>query len=250
MAVVAPALSGCWGTPKHLVPLSDEMLSLLAQKDLPQGGAMYVRIFKQERELEVWLQNPGGTYSFLKTYNICHWSGVLGPKEKEGDKQAPEGFYVVTAAQMNPNSSYYLSFNIGYPNAYDLAHERTGRHLMVHGGCLSAGCYAMTDESVEEIFALAREAFAAGQQDFPVHAFPFRMAPETLALYADSPWQDFWANLKEGYDFFEDNRVPPVVGVERGRYVFFAPDKVPERFVLATGDADPVQPRIITGWTY
>jgi murein L,D-transpeptidase YafK len=223
-AVAAPALSGCWGTPKHLTPLSDDMLELLALKDLQKGGHMYVR--------------------------ICHWSGVLGPKQKQGDKQAPEGFYVVTAAQMNPNSSYYLSFNIGYPNAYDLAHGRTGAHLMVHGGCLSAGCYAMTDESVEEIFALARESFAAGQKDFPVHAFPFRLTTEMLDLYKENEWYDFWLNLKEGYDHFENTRTVPIVGVENGRYVFFkSEDDVPERFALAIGDDDPEQPRLITGWT-
>ncbi len=245
----ALGLSGCLGTPKHLTPLSDETKALLTEKGLSPGAAMFVRIFKQDAQLEVWLQQASGTYVQFKSYNICYWSGDLGPKQREGDKQAPEGFYVVTASQMNPNSRYHLSFNMGYPNEYDLVHERTGAHLMVHGGCSSAGCYAVTNENVEEIFALAREAFVAGQDRFPVHAFPFPLSDENLALYRDNEWYDFWRNLKEGYDHFEENRVPPVAGVVDQRYVFFnSQDEVPEQFTMATGDADPDQPRLISGW--
>jgi len=244
-------LSGClFGTPKHLKPLSEESKALLASKGVSPGAAMFVRIFKQETQLEVWLEKPSGTYAHFKTYDICSWSGDLGPKRKQGDKQAPEGFYVVTPAQMNPWSKYHLSFNIGYPNEYDLAYERTGKHLMVHGGCSSAGCYAVTDESVQEIFALAREAFGAGQRKFPVHAFPFRLTTENLAVYKGSPWHGFWRNLKQGHDFFEKHKRPPVVGVDNKRYVFFrTEDAVPEQFkVTAIGDTDPDQPKLISGW--
>mgnify|MGYP002277175458 CR=1 FL=1 len=250
-------LSGClFETPKHLKPLSEESKALLAAKGLKDGAPMYVRVFKQESALEVWLGRPDGTYTLFKTYEVCRWSGKLGPKLVEGDKQAPEGFYIVTPAQMNPNSNYYLSFNIGYPNAYDKAHGRTGMHLMVHGGCSSAGCYAMTDDSVAEIFALARDAFVAGQQEFPVHAFPFRMTSANMAAHAGSQWYDFWQNLKQGYDYFQTYRRPPVVGVENMRYVFFpSRDMVPEEFTVTAASAsgtdaelDPAAPRLIQGW--
>ncbi len=249
LSAASTSLGGCLSTPKHLRPLSDEALELLSFKGLAPGAAMLVRVFKEENELEIWLENTAGYYTHYETYEICSWSGVLGPKEREGDKQAPEGFYVVTAGQMNPWSSYHLSFNIGYPNEYDLAHERTGTHLMVHGGCSSAGCYAVTDEQVEEIFALARESFSAGQQNFPVHAFPFRLTAENLERHKDSPWYDFWVNLKEGYDLFQQNRLPPIVGVANQEYVFFGPDdEIPPDFSLAVGDLDPDQPRLISGW--
>lgn len=252
--VLALVVSGClFGTPKHLKPLSEETMALLHEKGLAVGAPMFVRLFKQESTLEIWLARADGTYTFFKSYGVCRWSGELGPKLVQGDKQAPEGFYVVTPAQMNPNSDYYLSFNIGYPNAYDKAHDRTGMHLMVHGGCSSAGCYAMTDEAVEEIFALAREAFVAGQREFPVHAFPFRMTNANMAAHADSRWHDFWLNLKQGYDYFEIYRRPPVVGVENQRYVFFpSQEMVPEAFTITaaggTDADDPTAPRLIKGW--
>lgn len=231
LCLSALVLTGCFGTPKHLKPLSEESRTLLTEKGLKPGASMLVRIYKQDSEMEVWLAGADGDYRHFKTYEICSWSGGLGPKEKEGDKQAPEGFYEITKAQMNPKSKYHLSFNLGYPNAYDKAHKRTGRHLMVHGGCSSAGCYAVTNESVEEIYALARNAFLAGQRAFPVQAFPFRMTDENLAAHKGSKWYAFWKNIKTGHDIFEKTRRPPLVGVENGRYVFFRSSKqVPSRF--------------------
>lgn len=220
-------VSGCLvgGTPKHMKPLSKEAKALLEEKGLKSGASMFVRIFKLDSELEVWLSNASGTYTYYKTYDVCNWSGKLGPKVKEGDKQAPEGFYVVSPGQMNPKSKYHLSFNIGYPNAYDKALGRTGRHLMVHGGCSSAGCYAMTNEAVEEIYALARNAFLGGQRKFPVHAFPFRLTAANLQAYRKHKWHGFWSNLKTGYDFFEKHALPPSVGVANKRYVFFPPNQ-------------------------
>ena len=145
---------------------------------------MLVRLFKQEAELEVWKQNRSGRFALLKTYPICRWSGDLGPKVREGDRQAPEGFYAITPAQMNPTSAYYLSFNTGYPNAYDKALGHTGSELMVHGDCSSRGCYAMTDEQIAEIYALGREAFFGGQTSFQFQAYPFRMTPINMASIA------------------------------------------------------------------
>jgi len=201
----------------------------LARTNLEEGAATFIRIFKQEAELEVWLAN-GSTYRKLHTYPICHYSGFLGPKLKEGDKQSPEGFYAVSAKQLNPNSSYYLSFNLGFPNAYDKAHDRTGSYLMVHGNCVSIGCYAMTDDGISEIYRIIETALTGGQKSVPVHIFPFRMNDENIAKQPEGLWSDFWANLTIGYDLFEEHSIPPVVGVSGKRYVFN--ENIPSRSVI------------------
>jgi murein L,D-transpeptidase YafK len=217
------ALAACQSEiPKELTPVPQALQSKMRDLAMNETAPIYVRIFKEESRLEVWKQRRDGKYGLLKSYDICKWSGELGPKVVEGDRQAPEGFYTVTPAQMNPQSSYYLAFNIGYPNTFDKAHGRTGKHLMVHGACSSAGCYSMTDEQVEEIFALARDSFRGGQTAFQVHAFPFRMTPENMARHRDDPNFEFWQNLKRGYDHFEvTQRVPDVEVCDR-RYVFDA----------------------------
>ena len=181
------------------------------------GNPVFIRIFKDEAILEVWIEHEG-EYKHLKDYRICAYSGYLGPKLKEGDRQAPEGFYKVGAHQLNPNSKYHLSFNLGYPNAYDRAHGRTGSFLMVHGNCVSIGCYAMTDEKIEEIYALVEGALKNGQKYVAVHAYPFRMTQENMNVYEGNRWYDFWINLKEGYDYFESERRPPKIKVENKRY--------------------------------
>ena len=222
----AVALSGCDtdgeapATLRSLQPLSPQMIAEIEKRSMSKESPILVRIFKEESELEVWKEDQSGRMALLKTYPICRWSGDLGPKIKQGDRQAPEGFYTVTPAQMNPNSSLYLSFNIGFPNAFDRAHGRTGSHLMVHGDCSSAGCYAMTDEQVAEIYALARESFFGGQSSFQVQAFPFRMTPQNMARHRNSPHMAFWKMLKTGYDHFEVTRQEPKVDVCDRRYVF------------------------------
>ncbi|HET7715861.1 MAG TPA: murein L,D-transpeptidase family protein [Bauldia sp.] len=223
--VAVLALAACTsesGVPKDIRPVSQKLVMQMKSEGMSETSPIFVRIFKEESQLEIWKQQDNGKYGLLKTYDICKWSGVLGPKIKEGDRQAPEGFYTVTPAQMNPNSSYYLSFNIGYPNSYDRAHGRTGTHIMVHGACSSAGCYSMTDEDAGEIFALARDAFKGGQREFQIQAFPFRMTPENIARHRGDPNMDFWMNLKEGYDHFEVTRQAPTVEVCNKRYVFNA----------------------------
>jgi murein L,D-transpeptidase YafK len=222
----AVALAGCetetLRSAKHLKELSPEMKAELTAKNMPVESAILVRLFKQEAELEVWKQDASGRYELLKTYPICRWSGELGPKIKEGDRQAPEGFYNITPAQMNPNSQFYLSFNMGYPNAYDKAWGRTGAHLMVHGDCSSRGCYAMTDDQISEIYALARESFFGGQRSFQVQAYPFRMTAANFARHRNNPNIPFWKMLKEGNDHFEVSRQEPKVDVCEKRYVFNA----------------------------
>jgi murein L,D-transpeptidase YafK len=200
-------------------PLPKETLSLLGKKGIESEAPMFVRIFKEESELELWKARDDGRFYHVKTYPICNWSGELGPKLVQGDKQAPEGFYTITQPQLNPNSGFHLAFNLGYPNAFDRAHKRTGEFLMVHGKCKSAGCYAMTDALMEEIYALARESFKGGQTSFQVHAFPFRMTDANMARHRGHRWYKFWETLKEGYDHFETTRVPPTVAICEKRYV-------------------------------
>jgi murein L,D-transpeptidase YafK len=220
------ALSGCQtdgvDLARAMTPLSPRMLALFEEKGMNKESPILARIFKEESELEIWKQDNTGRYVLLKTYPICRWSGELGPKIKQGDRQAPEGFYTITPGQMNPNSSYYLSFNMGFPNAFDRAHGRTGAHLMVHGDCSSAGCYAMTNEQIAEIYALARESFFGGQQAFQVQAYPFRMTALNMAKHRNSPHFAFWKMLKQGYDHFEVSRLEPKVNVCDRRYVFDA----------------------------
>ena len=218
------ALAACSGggvpeIPPAEQPLSKDAMMLLGRKGMDQGAPIFIRIFKEESELEVWKARDDGRFYHFKTYPICNWSGDVGPKVEAGDRQAPEGFYHVTAEQMNPNSQYYLAFNIGYPNAYDRSLQHTGNAVMVHGKCKSAGCYAMTDALMEEIYGLAREALKGGQESFDVNAFPFRMTAEHMARYKNNPNYRFWRTLKQGYDFFERYRVPPAVAVCEHHYV-------------------------------
>jgi murein L,D-transpeptidase YafK len=223
------ALAGCDtdGTPavvngRHMQPLSERLIADFEAKNMEKESAILVRIFKQESELEVWKEDKTGRFALLRTYPICRWSGDLGPKIKQGDRQAPEGFYPITPGQMNPNSNYYLAINTGFPNAYDRANGRSGDFLMIHGDCSSRGCYAMTDEQIGEIYALAREAFFGGQKAFQVQAFPFRMTPANMAKHRNSPHMAFWKMIKQGYDHFEVTRLEPKVDVCEKHYVFNA----------------------------
>ncbi len=225
VAGIAVALGACnadrtVSSNRHLQPIPAQTVALMERKGMSPSDPIMMRIFKKEAELEIWKEGPDGRYALLETYPICRWSGQLGPKKREGDRQAPEGFYTVTPDLMNPNSAYYLSFNLGYPNRFDREHGRTGQHLMVHGSCTSAGCFAMTDESVAEIYAIAREAFAGGQRGFQVQSFPFRMTPENLAQKRYDENIAFWRNLKEGHDHFKVTQRPPRVEVCNREYSF------------------------------
>jgi len=183
------------------------------------GDEVFIRIFKSENILEVWLRSKGAKeFKPLKFYEICNYSGELGPKLKEGDGQAPEGFYKVYKGSLNPNSSYHLSFNLGFPNRYDRSHKRTGSYLMVHGDCVSIGCYAMGDKNIEEIYKLVKEGLFNSQKYVQVHIFPFKM--EKLEKYRGNRWYSFWSNLKEGYQIFEEQKIPPLIKVKNKRYHF------------------------------
>ncbi|MBE1291578.1 MAG: 2-dehydro-3-deoxyphosphooctonate aldolase [Rhodobacteraceae bacterium] len=186
------------------------------------GTPVYIRIFKEERELELWVQTPNDTYALFKTYPICNHSGALGPKLKEGDRQSPEGFYTVAKSALNPNSSYHLSFNLGFPNQFDRSHNRTGSFLMVHGDCVSVGCYAMTDPAIEEIYVAVEAALNGGQSSVPVHAFPFRPTPERMAAASDHQWHDFWQQLAPAYHAFAATGRPPLIAVDGDTYLVTA----------------------------
>jgi murein L,D-transpeptidase YafK len=207
---------------KHFVQVPPQTIALMASKGMTRHDAVLLRSYKKESELEVWKKNSSGEYALLKTYPMCRWSGQLGPKTREGDRQAPEGFYQISPAQMNPHSSFHLSFNIGYPNAFDRAYGRSGSHLMVHGACSSRGCYSMTDEQIEEIYALVRDAHSGGQSSVQMQALPFRMTPENLAKHRANPHIGFWKNLKEGADHFEVTKKEPKVAICSRKYVFNA----------------------------
>src|SRR4051812_35746489 len=228
---------------KHEAPIPAATLALMRAKDTTPTAPVLIRTYKKEAELEVWKKARNGRFVLLKTFPICRWSGQLGPKRKMGDRQTPEGFYAITPAQMNPNSAYYLSFNIGYPNAYDRAHGGSGAHLMVHGTCSSAGCYAMTDQQIAEIYALAREAFAGGQHAFQFQAYPFRMTVENMVKYRSDPNIGFWRQLKEGSDRFEATGQEPEVSVAAGRYVF-KPAMKPEMEAQAVARRSEEEARI------
>ena len=210
---------------KAEAPIPAATLALMAQKGVTAASPVLFRAYKKESEIEVWKKGSAG-YVFIKTYPICRWSGQLGPKRKTGDRQTPEGFYTVPRRQMNPNSHYYLSFDVGYPNAYDRAHGGTGSAVMVHGICSSMGCFAMTNATVGEIYAIARDALNGGQAAFQFQSYPFRMTAEAMARHRTDPNIAFWRELKAGSDRFEASREELQVSVAAGRYAF-APSRVP-----------------------
>ncbi|WFU46910.1 L,D-transpeptidase family protein [Sinorhizobium terangae] len=230
-AAIAAALAGCTNETLDSVNLSSvksktnyelsgKITAKMSELGMQKTSPIALRIFKEEGTLEVWKANTANRFQLLKSYKICAWSGKLGPKVKEGDRQAPEGFYPLFPHQMNPNSNYYLAINTGFPNTYDKANGRSGTHLMIHGACSSSGCYSMTDEQIIEIFALARDAFKGGQQSVQLQAFPFRMTAENMARHRDNPNIEFWKMLKTGYDQFEVTKRPPEVNVCERKYVF------------------------------
>lgn len=201
-------------------PLPDRILAEMRKKGMDKTSPIAIRIFKEEGVLEIWKAKTDNRFDKIAEYKICAWSGRLGPKIKEGDRQAPEGFYSLSPAHLNPNSKYYLAINTGFPNRFDSANRRNGTNLMIHGACSSSGCYSMTDAQILEIYAFARDAFKGGQTAVQLQAFPFRMTADNMARHRNSPHYDFWKMLKVGYDNFELTKRPPEVNVCDKRYVF------------------------------
>jgi len=224
-ALAAFALSACEQSGlahRSLAPIPSETVALMGQVGTSPEAPMLIRAYKKEAELEIWKMRSDGRYVHLKTFPMCRWSGQLGPKRRQGDRQVPEGFYAIGPAQMNPNSNYYLSFNVGYPNALDRALGHTGGDIMVHGACSSAGCFSMTDKQIAEIYAIARSSLAGGQRAIQMQSFPFKMTAENLAKHRLDPNIDFWKQLKEGSDHFEVTFQEPQVAFCNRRYVFNA----------------------------
>ncbi|MGY5809818.1 L,D-transpeptidase family protein [Rhizobium sp. LEGMi198b] len=232
VSLMALALAGCndtlesasvdLSTVKNKVeqPLPSHILADMTKKGMDRNSPIMIRIFKEEGVMEILKANQSNRFEVIADYKICAWSGRLGPKVKEGDRQAPEGFYMLTPANLNPNSKYYLAINTGFPNRYDAANGRSGANLMIHGACSSSGCYSMTDQQVLEIYAFARDAFKGGQKAIQLEAFPFRMTAENMVKHRLSPNIEFWKMLKVGYDNFEVTKRPPEVEVCEKKYVF------------------------------
>lgn len=191
----------------------------LTKKGLHFGDPVFLRAFKEERQLELWVRRRDtGKYELFRTWAIAALSGKPGPKLAEGDGQVPEGFYAVPPAGMKPDSHFHLAFNLGYPNDHDRYHGRTGSFIMIHGNHVSLGCLAMTDEKIEEIYTLCDAALNGGQKFFRVHLFPFRMTGQRMARETASEWFGFWSHLREGYEHFERSKLPPEVHVKDGLY--------------------------------
>ncbi len=201
-------------------PLPPRILSEMSAKSMQRNSPIMIRIFKEEGALEIWKAKTDNRFDKIADYKICAWSGRLGPKVKEGDRQAPEGFYNLTRANLNPNSKYYLAINTGFPNRYDAVNGRNGTNLMIHGACSSSGCYSMTDQQVLEIYAFARDAFSGGQSTVQLQAFPFRMTAENMVRHRLNSNIEFWKMLKVGYDNFEVTKRPPEVNFCEKKYVF------------------------------
>lgn len=245
VTVAGVFLSGCEESSlspvtKALAPIPPQTLAKMEEIGSSKGAPVLIRAYKKESELEIWKMRADGQYAFLKSFPMCRWSGQLGPKAREGDRQVPEGFYSITPARMNPNSAYYLSFDIGYPNTYDRALGRSGGSIMVHGVCSSAGCFSMTDAQMAEIYAIVREAFAGGQHAIQMQSYPFRMTAENLAKYRLDPNIGFWRELKEGADNFEVTKKDVAVGVCDKHYVFNATPAGGSRFD-PTGPCPPLK---------
>jgi murein L,D-transpeptidase YafK len=207
-----------------LIRVKQGMMVALAEKKLHWGDPVFLRAFKEEAQLEVFVRSrESHRFELFRSYPIARQSGVLGPKLQEGDGQVPEGFYAAGNSAMKPDSTYHLAINCGYPNAFDLANGRTGSFIMIHGNEVSIGCLAMTDPKIEEIYSLCDAALQNGQAFFRIHLFPFRMSEERMKRAVDDPCFAFWTNIKEGYDFFEKNGIPANALVSDKKYIFEQP---------------------------
>jgi murein L,D-transpeptidase YafK len=197
----------------------DQLKTSFSSKKLNLGSNVFIRIFKENKELEVWIKDKDN-FALFKTYPICAMSGILGPKMKKGDKQAPEGFYTLSANSLHPASSYHLAVNVGYPNHFDKAMASSGSHIMIHGDCCSVGCFAMTDPQIEEIYTIIHHALKNGQKEIPIHIFPFHLTEERLKKHENGSWYFFWSMLQPGYQAFEKTKKLPQVKVKNRLYHF------------------------------
>ncbi len=226
----APVQNGSLGSSKPGATASSQKLIVAAlgkrlsaeikTRGFKPGAAAFIRIFKQSSKLEIWLQDEARAkrYRRFKTYEICKWSGKIGPKIYEGDLQSPEGFYAFSPWHLRPVSRNHRAIDIGFPNAFDIALKRSGSDIQIHGKCGSVGCFAMTDKGVDEIFRMIAAAFGGGQNEIMVHIFPFRMTDQAMNRHKAHRWAGFWSNLKPAYDAFEASHIPPKIEICGGNY--------------------------------
>jgi len=205
---------------------SDWLTRRLNDRGLRIGSPVHIRIFKRSRELELYLEGDRG-FELYRRYRVCDVSGTLGPKRFEGDLQAPEGFYSIRAERLHPHSEFHLAFNLGYPNDFDQAQKRTGSNIMIHGGCASNGCFAMTDYYMEQIYVLVEAALREGQPEIGVEIYPFRMTDANLTAHGGSRWIEFWRSLRPAHDFFQEHRRPARINAGPDGYVAQSGDTVP-----------------------
>lgn len=183
------------------------------------GAPAFLRVFKSDSILEVWMLKAG-RFELFKRYPVCKWSGQLGPKLAEGDRQSPEGVYFITGGDLRVNARWHRAMNVGFPNARDRALGLTGSGILIHGKCSSIGCFALTDDIVEDVYDVVESALEAGQPRVGVHVFPFALTRERLNAKADEEWSGFWRELKRGHDLFLRDRLPPRTFVCAGQYAF------------------------------
>ncbi|KLN97505.1 L,D-transpeptidase family protein [Moellerella wisconsensis] len=204
--------------PLQLVYAENNFSTLKLNASNTQNNSVFIQVFKEENQLELYQKQQNGQFSLLKIYPICNYSGGLGPKKQPGDLKSPEGFYQITMTQLNPNSRYYRSINLGFPNAFDTAQGYDGQYLMIHGDCVSVGCYAMTDQAMGEIYHYTAAALKHGQSHIDINIYPFKMTAENMARHRNSPHYNFWQQLKPAYDYFIATKRPAVISVQAGQY--------------------------------
>ncbi len=226
---ISPIQKSSYKLPVILSRMEDSVKKQFEKQHLvwpPEG--LYIRSFKYDRQLEVWVKGDSKEpFKLFKTYKICMQSGTMGPKRMQGDYQVPEGFYQIN--EFNPNSNYHLSLGLNYPNASDKIlsdPEKPGNSIYIHGNCVSTGCIAISDEPIEELYIIASNVKANGQEFIPVHVFPVRYNVKKSMEYLNSTIRDnaylqhFNKNIKEVFDFFEIKKQLPVIMVnKRGEYV-------------------------------
>ena len=193
---------------------------------------LFLRAFKVEELVEVWIKDKeAARFQLFRTYDICSSSGRPGPKRRSGDYQVPEGFYHINI--FNPYSNFYLSLGINYPNRSDRVlgdPDHPGGDIFIHGSCVTIGCIPLTNEIIKELYVLAVEARTNGQEEIPVHIFPTRLltsSMETLDRLADGDRNllDFWLNLKEGFDYFEEHKTLPEISVNSSGTYIIEPER-------------------------
>jgi murein L,D-transpeptidase YafK len=196
-----------------------ELSKAFEEKGLKLGSPVFIRVYKQTSEMELWIEK-GSRYVLFKTYGICRWSGGLGPKYYEGDRQSPEGLYRITSADLIVNARWDRAMNINYPNSFDVMNGRSGSGILIHGKCGSIGCFAIQDRNVEEVYAAVREALKGGQAYIPVLSLPFRFASLAPSKQDTRQMSEFWSDLRRADLLFARDRLPPAAWICDGRYYF------------------------------